>query len=599
MPLDTSIARSIKPLQIQFRDLGADYNQLAQMQSAESQNQLAQQQMQERQQLAPLRLQEQQSRAATAKIELDDVMEAQTYVKGLMNKAAEASGGSAPTDPFAAAEQMFNHPNPMVRSSGEQLLKSLQILQTYKNQRDYEASRQPGVGAAPTVPVNATTAPSAVAPFETSAIISPASKPYAEMSNAEKIIYNEWTGKNRLPKTSSVAYTLEGQEVPFSNYVNANIANSAGAGERAAMAAMPNALALAASAEPVANAMVRPINPLQDAAALLKKIQEGDNQFARGGTPAPGWKNDRELLVKAYEQALKPGRNDGQRYISLGAGKALDQDTGQIISADRVPAAAATAKILKIGNVPYTLDAEGTLVPTPIQGGLPISGKGAAAKVVAGAKQNIRMLNGVPHVLDMATQTWTPMDVASGTAPVTGVTPGGAGKRGAVGVSDVGVAGKGDKAPTEGERKAATLLQRLQFSQSQLTQALVDDPNAAKPGVFTSAVAKLSTPLANALTPESQQRVKAAQLDMLDAALTLGTGAAYTKEQLEGYREAYFPQIGDKPQQIRDKQQRLENVISAARIAAGRAEKLVPSAPAVSSGASDLRSAADKILGVK
>jgi hypothetical protein len=45
MPLDTSIARSLKPLKIQFRDLGADYNQLAQMQSADTQNQLAQMQM--------------------------------------------------------------------------------------------------------------------------------------------------------------------------------------------------------------------------------------------------------------------------------------------------------------------------------------------------------------------------------------------------------------------------------------------------------------------------------------------------------------------------------------------------------------------------
>jgi hypothetical protein len=135
--------------------------------------------------------------------------------------------------------------------------------------------------------------------------------------------------------------------------------------------------------------------------------------------------------------------------------------------------------------------------------------------------------------------------------------------------------GKGSQ-PTEGERKSATLLQRLQFSQSQLTDALVDDPNASKPGLFASAVAKLSTPLANTLTPEARQRVQAAQLDMLDAALTLGTGAAYTKEQLEGYRESYFPQLGDKPNAIKDKQKRLENVINAAKIAAGRAAQLVP-----------------------
>jgi len=129
---------------------------------------------------------------------------------------------------------------------------------------------------------------------------------------------------------------------------------------------------------------------------------------------------------------------------------------------------------------------------------------------------------------------------------------------------------------TEGERKAATLLQRLQFSQGQLTQALVDDPNAAKPGVFTSALDVLSTPAANFLTSEARQRAESAQLDLLDAALTLGTGAAYTKEQLEGYRRSYFPSIGDGPKQIKDKKARLENVISAAKIAAGKAAALVP-----------------------
>jgi hypothetical protein len=126
-------------------------------------------------------------------------------------------------------------------------------------------------------------------------------------------------------------------------------------------------------------------------------------------------------------------------------------------------------------------------------------------------------------------------------------------------------------ATTEGERKAATLLQRLQFSESQLVTALGEDPNAAKPGLLASAVAKLSDPAANLITPVARQRVEAAQLDILDAALTLGTGAAYTNEQLKGYAKSYFPQIGDKPKNIEEKQARLNNVIQAAKIAAGRA----------------------------
>lgn len=133
---------------------------------------------------------------------------------------------------------------------------------------------------------------------------------------------------------------------------------------------------------------------------------------------------------------------------------------------------------------------------------------------------------------------------------------------------------------TEGERKAATLLTRLRGSQEQMLTALGADPSAAKPGYaaeFVRAIPGIGgdTP-ANLLTPETRQRVEAAQLDMLDAALTLGTGAAYTREQLEGYRRAYFPQIGDGPKQVDDKRVRLANVIRAAEIAAGRAEALAP-----------------------
>jgi hypothetical protein len=130
------------------------------------------------------------------------------------------------------------------------------------------------------------------------------------------------------------------------------------------------------------------------------------------------------------------------------------------------------------------------------------------------------------------------------------------------------------KPPTEGERKAATLLQRLTSSQQQLEQAVKEDRSAQSPNLASEVVRSL--PLvggaaANAITPEARQRVEAAQLDILDAALTLGTGAAYTREQLEGYRRSYFPQIGDSQGTIDDKAARLQNVIQAARIAAGRA----------------------------
>jgi hypothetical protein len=140
------------------------------------------------------------------------------------------------------------------------------------------------------------------------------------------------------------------------------------------------------------------------------------------------------------------------------------------------------------------------------------------------------------------------------------------------------------KPPTEGERKAATLLQRLNFSLGQLQQAVQESPDAASPSLAAEAARRIpfvGDAAANTITPAERQRVEAAQLDILDAALTLGTGAAYTREQLEGYRRSYFPQIGDSQATIDDKADRLNNVIEAARIAAGRAapEAGAPAAP--------------------
>lgn len=138
-------------------------------------------------------------------------------------------------------------------------------------------------------------------------------------------------------------------------------------------------------------------------------------------------------------------------------------------------------------------------------------------------------------------------------------------------------------AATEGERKAATLLKRLEGSLSQLETAVRENPAAASPSMAAEigrGLPLIGDVAANALNSQERQRVEAAQLDILDAALTLGTGAAYTREQLQGYRRSFFPQIGDSDATIRDKSARLDNVIEAARIAAGRAAPAASAQPA-------------------
>jgi hypothetical protein len=73
------------------------------------------------------------------------------------------------------------------------------------------------------------------------------------------------------------------------------------------------------------------------------------------------------------------------------------------------------------------------------------------------------------------------------------------------------------------------------------------------------------------MTPAQRQIVEDSQLDVLDAALTLRTGAAYTPVQLTAMRSTYFPVLGDTAQAIKAKQQRLETLLEGAYINSGRA----------------------------
>ena len=127
--------------------------------------------------------------------------------------------------------------------------------------------------------------------------------------------------------------------------------------------------------------------------------------------------------------------------------------------------------------------------------------------------------------------------------------------------------------PSEGERKAATLASRLNFSVGQMNQAIGADPKAAMPNTAAEIARFVSRTdfLPNKLNSEQRQIVEAAQEDVLDAALTLGTGAAYSREQLAGYKKSYFPQMGDSPAVIKTKQERLNNLLKSAEVASGRA----------------------------
>ena len=127
--------------------------------------------------------------------------------------------------------------------------------------------------------------------------------------------------------------------------------------------------------------------------------------------------------------------------------------------------------------------------------------------------------------------------------------------------------------PTEDEKKAGGYALRIQIGLNILKELTASDPSVAKPELLPQALARIpfvGDQVANAATSSKRQQVEAAQLDMLDAALTLNTGAAYTKEQLQGLSKSYFPATGDSAETIKGKQDRLDSLIATARMRAGR-----------------------------
>ena len=128
---------------------------------------------------------------------------------------------------------------------------------------------------------------------------------------------------------------------------------------------------------------------------------------------------------------------------------------------------------------------------------------------------------------------------------------------------------------TEDMRKSAGYAFRMDNALRLIKQLTGDDPTAQTPNLIPTLAGKIpivGDTAQTVLTTTARQRVENAQLDALDAALTLATGAAYTKEQLKGLAKSYFPQYGEtNPQVIADKRKRLAEIIETAKMRAGRA----------------------------
>ena len=139
-------------------------------------------------------------------------------------------------------------------------------------------------------------------------------------------------------------------------------------------------------------------------------------------------------------------------------------------------------------------------------------------------------------------------------------------------LDDNGVKLDGVNAPTEGQRTTGFLSSRIADSAKSLNAIDRKNPNARKPGFLETAADAASRGTATNLFRDADRQMTVTnQLDILDAALTMGTGAAYTQEQLKNYQSTYFPSYLDKPETVAEKRRKLGSLLRAAKIKGGAA----------------------------
>jgi hypothetical protein len=128
---------------------------------------------------------------------------------------------------------------------------------------------------------------------------------------------------------------------------------------------------------------------------------------------------------------------------------------------------------------------------------------------------------------------------------------------------------------SEGERKDAYNLGRIVTAANQIQSATKTEPQSVRPGFGEAAIGMLPFGIGEDIKYRAQspqrQIIDSAQTDLIDAALTLATGAAYTKEQLVGQVRSLIPRYGESDESIAAKNARLRELMSNAKVRAGRA----------------------------
>jgi hypothetical protein len=125
--------------------------------------------------------------------------------------------------------------------------------------------------------------------------------------------------------------------------------------------------------------------------------------------------------------------------------------------------------------------------------------------------------------------------------------------------------------PTVSEATSGWNVGRIVNAANAIQRAIEKDPSAIKPSVQEFAAGMVSDEAANAARSPQRQIVVGEQSDLLDAYLTLATGAAYTDPQFINAKRGLTPTLTDDAAAIERKSKKLLELIPQAKARTGAA----------------------------
>jgi len=516
---------------------------------------------------ATMQNQLQQQQLENAKLTYDQTKAAQDFVAGVMTKAQE--NGANVTDPMDAAKQMLMHPNPTVQAMGKHLAEAHQLIRSYEQQQAWDKANAPG-------PASTDTSASVMDATPVAKYVPPSS-----------------LGGPMPGAMGSGTFDVNAPAAPVANAL-------------APAPASVNALAPAAAAAPVA----------PTAESIAAKINSGDMRFGA----APGWKAQREILVKQYDQLVKPptlhvvegslvgpdgkvifqGENISKQRLEFDQKKFDWEKANPGYEVKEVPQANGTIKLVGVNKrtneaVPITMSGKELVSPNLAAQRLTFDqNKFAWEKANPGKTiKEVPQADGTTQffAIDNRTGSATPVMMA-GTAPA-------GGGRGAVGVTDnrgaagTPLVGFKDKALTESQGNATAFGMRMQASNAVLKDLENKGfTNTGTIGGTAGAVVGLVPLIGDKLTAgvdniynvlpqvlggysSEQQQVLNGRINFITAVLRKESGASIQPSEFATMEKLYFPRPGDDAAGIKQKQKARDLAIKAMKVQAGPGAKQI------------------------